>query len=94
MIIDLRNHKLDAAIVDNGVCNFTQAFDEHLSSLDGFLGLSYIGFAVQKDNITLLNIINEFLGRNNSGIGTRKDWYGFDEEQKHIFKDQNGPKDI
>ena len=49
-----------------------------------------IGFAVQKDNITLLNKINELLGRSNTNIGERKDWCGFDEEQKHKFKKQSG----
>ena len=89
---DLRNHKLDAIIVDNGVCNFTQAFGDDLSLLEGFLGLSNVGFAVQKDNVTLLNEINDLLGDKRLGIGERKDWYGFDEEQKHIFKEQNGTK--
>lgn len=89
---DLRNHKLDAIIVDNGVCNYTQAFSDDLSLLEGFLGLSMIGFATQKDNITLVNEINELLGSNINGIGERRDWYGFDEEQKHIFKEQNGTK--
>ena len=92
MIIDLRNHKLDAAIVDNGVCNFTQAFEENLSLLEGFFQLNFVGFAVQKDNITLLNEINELIGNSNSSILERKDWYGFDEEQKHIFKEQNGTR--
>ena len=89
---DLRNHKLEAIIVDNGVCNFTQAFSQDLSVLEGFLGRSNIGFAVQKDNQTLLNEINDLLSEENTGIGERKDWYGFDEEQKHIFKEQNGTK--
>ena len=92
LIRDIRNHKLDAVIVDNGVCNFTQAFGDDLSLLDGFFPLNFVGFAVQKDNITLLNEINELLGRNDSKVGQRKDWYGFDEEQKHIFKEQNGTK--
>ena len=92
IVRDLRNHKLDAIIVDDGVCNFTQAFGQDLSLLEGFLGLTQIGFAVQKNNVTLLNEINQLLGRKNTGIGERKDWYGFDEEQKHIFKEQNGTK--
>ena len=92
IVRDLRNHKLDAIIVDDGVCNFTQAFGQGLSLLGGFLGLTQIGFAVQKGNVTLLSEINQLLGRKNTGIGERKDWYGFDEEQKHIFKEQNGTK--
>ena len=92
LIRDIRNHKLDAVIVDNGVCNFTQAFGDDLSLLDGFFPLNFVGFAVQKDNITLLNEINELLGRNDSKVGQKKDWYGFDEEQKHIPKEQNGTK--
>ena len=92
MIIDLRNHKLDAAIVDNGVCNFTQAFEDDLTLLEGFFQLNFVGFAVQKDNITLLNEINELIGNSNSKIDERRVWYGFDEEQKHIFKEQNGTR--
>ena len=92
MIIDLRNHKLDAAIVDNGVCNFTQAFEDDLTLLEGFFQLNFVGFAVQKDNITLLNEINELIGNSNSKINERRVWYGFDEEQKHIFKEQNGTR--
>lgn len=92
MIIDLRNHKLDAAILDNGVCNFTQAFEDDLTLLEGFFQLNFVGFAVQKDNITLLNEINELIGNSNSKIDERRVWYGFDEEQKHIFKEQNGTR--
>ena len=91
---DLRNHKLDAIIVDSGVCNFTQAFSDDLSALEGFLGFSMVGFAMQKDNTTLLNQMNVLFSSNNTRIGQRKDWYGFDEEQKHIFKEQNGTKRI
>ena len=72
MIIDLRNHKLDAAIVDNGVCNFTQAFEDDLTLLEGFFQLNFVGFAVQKDNITLLNEINELIGNSNSKIDERR----------------------
>ena len=60
--------------------------------LKAFLNRILFGFAVQKDNATLLNEINQLLGRINSGKGIRKDWYGLDEEQKHIFKEQNGSK--
>ena len=87
---DLRNHKLDAIITDDGVCNFTQAFSDDLSLLEGFLGMSNIGFAVQKDNITLINEINELLGR--SSVGIRKNWYGFDDAQKYVNKGLNGTK--
>jgi ABC-type amino acid transport substrate-binding protein len=48
---DLRNHKLDAVIVDDGVCNFTQAFTDDLSLLEGFLGKNMVGFAMQKDKL-------------------------------------------
>lgn len=89
---DLRNHKSDAIIVDNGVCNFTHSFSDDLSLLEGFLSMSNIDFAVQKDNITLINEINELLGSKSFGIGKRNDWYGFDEVQKYVNRELNGTK--
>ena len=56
--------------------------------LKGYLGINYVGFAVQKGNETLLKEINDLLASNDTGIniGAKKDWYILEEEQKYDNK--------
>ena len=90
IIKDLRNHKLDAIIVDNEIANYTLAFSHDISLLRGWVGMNYIGFAVQKDDHNLLNELNEYIDNMSSEIGMRKSWIAFDEDQKHEWRNLNG----
>jgi len=90
IIRDLRNHKLDAIIVDNGIANYTQAFSHDISSLSGWVGMNYIGFAVQKDDQKLLNELNDFIDNMSSEIEVKKTWLGLDEDLKNILRNLNG----
>ena len=61
LIDDLRKHKLDAIVLNIGIGNNSQMFTNDISVLPGILKLQDIGIGLQKDNVTLLNQVNEFL---------------------------------
>ena len=90
IIKDLRNHELDAIIVDSGIANYTQAFSHDIYNMRDWVGMNFIGFAVQKDNNKLLNELNDFIDHISSEIDVRKSWLGFDEDQKYICRNLNG----
>ena len=90
IIKDLRNHKLDAIIVDYGIANYTQAFTHDISILRGWVGMNFVGFAVQKDDHKLLNELNDFINHMPSEIEMRKSWLGIDEDQNHVWRNLNG----
>ena len=62
---DLRKHKLDAIVLNDGMGNNTQMFENDISEFLGRTILIDIGLGFQKDNITLLNQVNEYITKGN-----------------------------
>ena len=58
LIDDLRKHKLDAIVLNDGLGNNSQMFTNDISTLPGMPILLDIGIGFQKDNVTLLNQVN------------------------------------
>jgi len=89
LIDDLRNHKLDAIVLNDGIGNNTQMFTNDISALSGRPTLLDIGIGLQKDNVTLLNQVNEFI---NKGLTEQKkhDWLGINYQIQYINKTLSG----
>ena len=91
LINDLKKYKLDVIIMDNGISNYTQAFDMDISFLEKSTGSNKYAFGFQKNNTKYLNELNEFLEIFITNIGNRKDNLGFNDETANIdLKGGNG----
>ena len=84
LINDLKKYKLDVIIMDNGISNYTQAFDMDISFLKKSTGSNKYAFGFQKNNTKYLNELNEFLENFRSNIGTKEYNLGFNDENSII----------
>ena len=89
LIDDLRKHKLDAIVLNIGIGNNSQMFTNDISVLPGILKLQDIGIGLQKDNVTLLNQVNEFL-RKEIIEQKKKKWLGINYQIQYINKTLSG----
>ena len=97
LIDDLRKHKLDAIVLNDGMGNNTQMFENDISEFPGRPILIDIGLGFQKDNVTLLNQVNEFLSNINTNTNTeqkKKVWMGINYQIQYINKTLSGENGI
>ena len=96
LIDDLRKHELDAIILNDGIGNNTQMFTNDISILPSMPVLIDIGIGLQKDNVTLLNQINEFITK--KGISEQEQkktkWLGINYQIQYINKTLSGENGV
>ena len=87
LIDDLSKHKLDAIVLHGGTANNVEMFTNDISKFKGERML--IGVGLQKDNVTLLNQINDFLV---VAMNTTKKevWLGINYQIQYINKTLSG----
>ena len=87
LIDDLSKHKLDAIVLHGGTANNVEMFTNDISKFKGERML--IGIGLQKDNVTLLNQINDFLV---VAMNTTKKavWLGINYQIQYINKTLSG----
>ena len=91
LIDDLRKHKLDAIVLNDGLGNNSQMFTNDISTLPGMPILLDIGIGLQKDNVTLLNQVNEFL-KKDILEQKKNQWLGINYQIQYINKTLSGEK--
>ena len=89
LIDDLRKHKLDAIVLNDGLGNNSQMFTNDISTLPGMPILLDIGIGLQKDNVTLLNQVNEFL-KKDILEQKKNQWLGINYQIQYINKTLSG----
>ena len=89
LIDDLRKHKLDAIVLNDGLGNNSQMFTNDISTLPGMPILLDIGIGFQKDNVTLLNQVNEFL-KKDILEQKKNQWLGINYQIQYINKTLSG----
>ena len=89
LIDDLRKHKLDAIVLNGAMGNNTQMFENDISIFPGRPILIDIGIGFQKDNVTLLNQVNEFIAKGNL-VEKKKVWMGINYQIQYINKTLSG----
>ena len=93
LIGDLRKHKLDAIVLNDGTGNNTQMFTNDISIFPDRPTLVDIGIGFQKDNVTLLNQVNQFINKKNSEE-KRQEWLGINYQMQYINKTLSGENGI
>jgi ABC-type amino acid transport substrate-binding protein len=93
LIDDLRKHKLDAIALNGAMGNNTQMFENDISIFPGRPILIDIGIGFQKDNVTLLNQVNEFIAKGNL-VEKKKVWMGINYQIQYINKTLSGENGI
>jgi len=94
LIDDLKKHKLDAIILNDGIGNNTQMFTNDISIFPKLVELLDIGIGVQKDNLTILNQINEFITKQGSTEQKKKVWLGINYQIQYINKTLSGENGV
>ena len=89
LIDDLRKHKLDAIVLNDGLGNNSQMFTNDISAFPAMPILLDIGIGFQKDNVTLLNQVNEFL-KKDILEQKKNQWLGINYQIQYINKTLSG----